>query len=125
MLGDKIMYESKETLVIYQKYLDLIYYTNNLCIKYPKSEKLALASETKQAMYLGLRHLLYAFKEYNKKVKLEHLNDLDVELNLQKVFVRLEYKYQYISKQNYETWCTKITDICNMLGGWIKSCLAR
>ena len=61
------MYESKETLVIYQKYLDLIYYTNNLCIKYPKSEKLALASETKQAMYLGLRHLLYAFKEYNKK----------------------------------------------------------
>ena len=98
---------------------------NNLCIKYPKSEKLALASETKQAMYLGLRHLMYAFKEFNKKNKLEHLNDLDVELNLQKVFVRLAYKYQYISKQNYETWCTKITDICNMLGGWIKSCLAR
>lgn len=119
------MHESRETLVIYQRYLDLIYYTNNLCIKYPKSEKLALASETKQAMYLGLRHLMYAFREFNKKNKLEHLNDLDVELNLQKVFVRLAYKYQYISKQNYETWCTKITDICNMLGGWIKSCLAR
>lgn len=101
------MQESKDTLVIYQKYLDLIYYTNNLCIKYPKSEKLALASETKQAMYSGLRNLLYAFKEYNKKLKLNYLNDLDVELNLQKVFVRLAYKYQYISKQNYETCVQK------------------
>ena len=119
------MQEQKENLMIYQKYLDLIYYTNNLCIKYPKSEKLALASETKQSMYLGLRHLLYAYKEFNKRNKLNYLNDLDVELNLQKVFVRLAYKYQYISKQNYEAWCSKITDICNMLGGWIKSCLVR
>ena len=46
-------------------------------------------------------------------------------LNLQKFFVRVAYKYQYISKQNYETWASKITDICNMLGGWIKSCLTR
>lgn len=121
------MYEEndKEKLMIYQKYLDLIYYTNNLCIKYPKSEKLALASETKQSMYAGLRHLLYAFKNFTKKGKLSYLNELDVELNLQKVFVRLAYKYQYISKQNYETWSAKITDICNMLGGWIKSCLTR
>lgn len=119
------MTENRETLVIYQKYLDLIYYTNNLCIKYPKSEKHALVSETKQAMYSGLRNMLYAFKEFNKKNKLNYLNNLDVELNLQKVFIRLAFKYQYISKQNYETWSTKITDICNMLGGWIKSCLTR
>ncbi len=119
------MPNTNETLIIYQKYLDLIYYTNNLCVKYPKSEKLALATETKQSMYIGLRHLMYAFKEFNKKLKLGHLNDLDVELNLQKVFIRIAFKKQYISKQNYETWCGKITDICNMLGGWIKSCLAR
>ena len=71
-------------------------------------------------MYSGLRCLLFAFKEFNKKNKLNHLNDLDVELNLQKVFVRLAYKYQYISKQNYETWCSIITDICNMLGNYIR-----
>lgn len=123
--GMNTMANDKDTLLIYQKYLDLIYYTNNLCIKYPKSEKLALASETKQSMYSGLRNMMYAFKEFNKKNKLQYLNNLDVELNLQKVFIRLAYKYQYISKQNYETWSTKITNICNMLGGWIKSCLTR
>lgn len=61
MLGDKIMYESKETLVIYQKYLDLIYYTNNLCIKYPKSEKLALASETQASNVFGFKAFALCF----------------------------------------------------------------
>lgn len=112
-------------LTIYQKYLDLIYYTNDLCKKFPKSEKIALATETKQSLYSGLRNLMYAYKDFNKKNKLNYLNNMDVDLNLQKVFIRLAYKYQYISKQNYETWCLKITDISNLLGGWIKSCLTR
>ena len=117
--------KTSQTLIIYQKYLDLIYYTNDLCKKYPKSEKPALAAETKNSLYSGLKNLMYAYKEYNKKNKLEYLNNMDVELNLQKVFIRLAYKYKYITKQNYETWSKKITDICNMLGGWIKSCLTR
>ena len=117
--------KANKSLVIYQKYLDLIYYTNDICRKYPKSEKTALATETKNSLYSGLKNLMYAYKEYNKKNKLNYLNNMDVELNLQKVLIRLSYKYQYITKQNYETWCTKITDICNMLGGWIKSCLTR
>ena len=88
----------KNSLLIYKYYLDLVYYTNTLCIKYPKSEKLALASETKQSLYSGLRELIYALKEYNKKNKISHLNNLDVELNLQKVYLRLAYKYKYISR---------------------------
>lgn len=43
--------KTNENLIIYQKYLDLIYYTNDLCRKYPKSEKPALAAETKGALY--------------------------------------------------------------------------
>ena len=119
------MNTENNNLLMYQKYLDLIYYTNDLCKKYPKSEKFALVNETKNSMYNGLRNLMYAYKEYNKKNKLAYLNNLDVEINLQKIFLRLAYKYQYITKQNYETWSKKITDICNMLGGWIKSCLAK
>lgn len=112
-------------LLIYQKYLELIYYTNDLVRKYPKSEKFALVQEIKQALYGGLRCLMYAIKSYNKNDKLKHLNELDVILNLLKVHLRLSYKYKYISMQNYTTWSAKITDICNMLGGWISSCLKK
>ncbi len=112
-------------LVIYQKYLELIYYSNDLVRKYPKSENFALVKEIKNTLYTGLRHLMYAIKMFNKQDKLKSLNEFDINLNLLKLHVRLSYKYRYISNQNYETWSKHITDICNLLGAWISSCLKK
>ncbi len=117
--------KKKTNLSIYQKYMELIYYTNDLVRKYPKSENFALVKEIKNSLYSGLRLLMYAIKTYSKQEKLKYLNELDIHLNLLKVHIRLSYKYRYISLQNYETWCTNITDICNMLGAWISSCLKK
>lgn len=112
-------------LKIYQKYLELIYYTNDLVRKYPKSENFALVKEIKNTLYTGLRSLMYAIKLFSKQEKLKNLNEFDINLNLLKVHVRLSYKYRYISMQNYQAWSKQITDICNMLGGWISSCLKK
>ena len=68
---------------------------------------------------------MYAIKSFQKQDKLKYLNELDINLNLLKVQTRLSYKYRYITIQNYETWSSLITDICNMLGAWISSCLKR
>ena len=113
----------KSNLAIYQKYLELIYYTNDLVRKYPKSENFALVKEIKSSLYSGLRLLMYAIKVFNKQEKLKYLNELDIHLNILKVHIRISYKY--ISLQNYQVWCTHITDICNMLGAWISSCLKK
>lgn len=104
-------------LKIYQKYLELIYYSNNIVRKYPKSENFALVTEIKNAVYIGLRNLMYAIKSFRKQDKLKYLNEFDINLNLLKVHVRLSYKYQYITAKNYQAWSQLITDICNMLGG--------
>lgn len=112
-------------LKIYQKYLELIYYSNDIVRKYPKCENFTLVIEIKNALYSGLRALMYSIKSYNKNDKLKYLNEFDINLNLLKVHIRLSYKYKYISLQNYQTWSSLITDICNMLGGWISSCLKR
>lgn len=114
-----------DSLKIYQKYLELIYYTNDLVRKYPKCENFALVKEIKNTLYTGLRSLMYAIKLFSKQDKLKNLNEFDINLNLLKVQVRLSYKYKYISLQNYQAWSTKITDICNMLGGWVSSCLKK
>lgn len=116
---------SQNNLKIYQKYLELIYYSNDIVRKYPKSENFTLVSEIKNSLYIGLRNLMYAIKSYNKNDKLKHLNEFDINLNLLKVHIRLSYKYKYISLKNYQSWSNLITDICNMLGGWITSCLKR
>lgn len=112
-------------LEIYQKYMELIYYTNNLVRKYPKSETFALVKEIKSCMYSGLRLLMYGIKSYKTQDKLKYLNELDINLALLKVHIRLSYKYKYISLQNYNSWSNLITDICNMLGGWINSCVKK
>ena len=121
-----ISYNSKQNnLKIYQKYMELIYYSNDIVRKYPKWENFALVAEIKNSLYIGLRNLMYTIKSYQKNDKLKHLNEFDINLNLLKVHIRLSYKYKYISLQNYQTWSSLITDICNMLGGWISSCLKR
>ena len=116
------MSENNNNLKIYQKYLELIYYVNNIVRKYPKSEHFALVQEIKLSTYEGLRNLLYAIKSFNKRDKLKYLNKFDINLDLLKIHVRLSYKFKYISMQNYQSWSTLITDICNMLGGWILAC---
>ncbi len=112
-------------LIIYQKYLELIYYSNDLVRKYPKCEQFALVKEIKNSLYSGLRYIMYAIKMFNKVDKIKYLNELDIQLSLLKVHCRLSYKYKYISIQNYQTWSNHITNICNMLGGWINSCKKR
>ena len=116
---------STNNLAIYQKYMELIYYTNNILRKYPKSEVFALVKEIKNSIYNGLRLLIYSIKLYNKHDKLKYLNEFDIQLNLLKIHIRLSYKYKYISTQNYESWSSIVTDICNMLGAWISSCLKK
>ena len=113
---------NNKSLKIYQKYLELIYYSNDIVRKYPKCENFSLVKEIKNSLYVGLRNLMYAIKSYNKSDKLRLL---DINLNLLKVQTRLSYKYKYISMQNYQSWSNLITDICNMLGGWIVSCQKR
>ena len=41
-------------LVIYQKFTELIYYSKNLLIKYPKSEKFDLCCDIKNVLYKNL-----------------------------------------------------------------------
>lgn len=117
--------KNSNNLIIYQKYLELVFYTNDILKKYPKSERFALVQEIKTSIYTGLRLLMYAVKTFNKQGKLKYLGELDVNLSLLKVYVRLSYRYQYITVKNYQSWSMLITDICNMLGGWINSCQKR
>ncbi len=111
-----------ENLEIYKQYVELIYYCTSLVMKYPKSERFCLAQDIKNVTYAGLRDVIYAQKEYNTKERLHLLNELDANLKILKVFVRISYKKKYINIRNYTAWSKKLANISNMTWGWIKSC---
>jgi hypothetical protein len=117
--------KTTDDTIIYQKYLDFIYYTNDIVRKYPKSEKFALVEEIKSATYGGFKLLMYALKVYNRQEKLKYLNELDITLKLLQVHMRISFKYKYISMQNYSTWSGLIAEIGKMVGGWIGSYLKK
>ena len=112
-----------EGLMIYKQYLGMIYYTENITLKYPKSEKGSMVDEIKRITYNGMRKIILANKEFNKNKRIIILNEIDVELKMLKVMIRISYRKKYINSKNYSAWSKKIYNIGNLLGGWIKSCL--
>lgn len=84
---------SNKSLKIYQKYLELIYYSNDIVRKYPKCENFSLVKEIKNSLYIGLRNLMYAIKCYNKNDKLKYLNELDQYI---KRALKIKYYTRYM-----------------------------
>ena len=111
-----------EELMIYKQYLELMYYTNMIIKKFPKSERFILCKDIKERTNDGLELILYTYKSFDRKQKLKYLNELDVKLKFLKVLIRVAFKNRYISKKNYDAWSRKITNITNLMGGWIKQC---
>lgn len=114
-----------EELKIYKQYIELIYYTEMITEKFPKKEKPSIVTNIKNNTYQGMKNIISAYKYFDKKDKLTFLNELDINLKMLKVFIRLSYKRKYINGKNYEAWSKKLNNIGNMLGGWIISCLKQ
>lgn len=117
--------EDLEALIIYKQYVELVYYTISILLKYPKSERFSLAQDIKNCTYAGLKDIIYAQKEFDKKKRLSYLNELDANLKIIKVLIRVSKKKKYITSNNYVAWSKKLANISNLNGGWIRSCLTR
>lgn len=111
-----------EDLLIYKQYVELIYYTHSILLKFPKLERYSLVEDIKNQTLIGLELIIRSYKNYKKEDKLNCLSELDIKMKLIKVLVRISYKNKYISAKNYSSWSKKITNICNLMGGWIKIC---
>ena len=110
---------------LYHVYLDYISYIEMITEKYPKNVKETFVKQIKEDLYYGMRLILRAYKAFDKKEKLENLNELDITIKMLKVYSRISYKKKYINLKNYEAWSRKINNICMGIGGWINSCLKQ
>ena len=109
------------SLVLYQKYVDLLEYAYNLLLKYPKGEKFAMVVSIKNSMFNTVRLILFTNKIFeNNQRRLESMNHIDAEIQLQKLFVRMSHQHKYINNDNYKEWSRRLDEIGSLLGGWIK-----
>lgn len=109
------MAKKEDTLILYNKLENLLFYTKNLLIKYPKSERFDLCTDVKQSCYKMLAIVMYALKEKENAKRLEYLLKCDVEISIQKTLARVSYKMKYITDKNFMTWGNLLEEIGRIL----------
>ena len=107
-----------EELKILQKTFDMINYAYPALAQYPKGEKFALVADIKRCMDVMLERIIEANKKYYKKTTLQ---ELDVEVEKLKAYVRLSYNLGFLPPKKYEQWSGLVVEIGRMVGGGIKS----
>ena len=116
-------YQSTEGVVAN---LPIIYQTerlmdelNTLTCGYPRSERYALGSQTRQVVQDFFELLITAAKKYTKKTT---LRDADIKFFLLKRLVNIALRRRYISVGQYENLVLRfLLPIGKQLGGWIQN----
>ena len=107
-----------EEFKIRQKTEDMIRYGYIALRQFPKTERYTLAANIRNCMHDLLRLIITANKRYFKKTTIQ---DLDIELEILRSYIRLSYTAGFLPFKKYEVWAKLINEIGCMVGGWIKS----
>ena len=108
----------RDPLLILGKIEDMMLYAYPVLNAYPKYERFVLAADIKRCMDQEMERTIEANKKYYKKTTLQ---ELDVEIDKLRKYVRLSYRLKYIDFKKYKQWSEKVNEIGRMLGGWMAS----
>lgn len=108
----------RDPLLILGKIEDMMLYAYPVLNAYPKYERFVLAADIKRCMDQAMEGTIEANKKYYKKTTLQ---ELDVEIDKLRKYVRLSYRLKYIDFKKYKQWSEKVNEIGRMLGGWMAS----
>lgn len=108
----------RDPLLILGKIEDMMLYAYPVLNAYPKYERFVLAADIKRCMDQAMERTIEVNKKYYKKTTLQ---ELDVEIDKLRKYVRLSYRLKYIDFKKYKQWSEKVNEIGRMLGGWMAS----
>lgn len=113
------MNEKGNVLSLIPKAEKYIQYIIEMIIKIPRTEKYSIGTEYKLSLYKMLEHIIGLNKSVECK-KLEFLNVIDTELNLQRIYLRIMNKNGWINDKKLNVCMEQIYEIGKILGGLIK-----
>lgn len=115
--------QENRKLSLIPKIEDYIEYVIVMLIKIPRTEKFSIGTETKVSMYKMINNVLHLYKlnkSYNGKQEQEVLNNIDAELNCQRIFLRIMLRQHWIDTKKFEVTMSKIYEIGKIVGGLSK-----
>lgn len=110
----------QNALSLIPKVEQYVEYMLNVIIKLPRTEKFSIGNEYKTSMYKLIERTLYLNKNLNTYRKFELLNEIDVLLNCQKIYLRIMYKNYWIDDRKQRIAMEKIYEVGKIVGGLLK-----
>lgn len=116
---DNKEYKKDDILILIPKSKQYIGYIIELIIKLPRVEKFSIGIEYKKIMYEMFENIMYISKlDYNSC--LIYLNKIDVQLNIQREFLRIMYKNRWIDNKKFDVAMGLIYEQGKIIGGLLK-----
>ena len=115
--------EQENKLALIPKSEKYIEYMLDVMIKLPRTEKFSIGTEYKQSMYKMLNRVMILNKTKNlnnEKEIISTLNEIDAELNTQRIYLRIMKKYRWVDEKKFKVSIELIYEIGKILGGLIK-----
>ena len=111
--------KENETLLLIPKATEYTEYMIDVILKIPRTEKYSIGNEYKQSTYKMINMIIYLTK-LPKAERLRQLNEIDCELNIQRILLRIMCKKHWIDKKKFEVAMDKLGEVGKILGGLIK-----
>ena len=115
--------EQENKLALIPKSEKYIEYMLDVMIKLPRTEKFSIGTEYKQCMYKMLNKVMILNKTKNinnEKEIISTLNEIDAELNTQRIYLRIMKKYRWVDEKKFKVAMELIYEVGKILGGLIK-----
>lgn len=93
-------------------------YTHIVLQQYPKSERHLLCHDIRRSMADIQRYAVVSWKRYHKK---NTLQEMDIEVEVLRIWIRKSVYLKYITPHRYQVWASHVNEIGRMVGGWIKA----
>ena len=114
--------KQEEVLILIPKIEKYIEYVLKMLLKLPRVEKFNIGNEYKISIYSILRKAIYINKIGNslENIKLRTLNEIDAELVLERIYLRMMYANKWIDEKKFKVSMEHIYEIGKIVGGLIK-----
>ena len=111
-----------EEFKILQKVQDLMAYSYPILNQFPKAERFSFAQDIRHCLNTLLELTITEEKKYTKKTTIENM---DIENEKLKVYIRVAHELKYIDHHRYAVWEAKVVEIGKMIGGLLKSVIGK
>lgn len=109
--------------VIYRKMLDVTKWNFGRVITFPKKQRFVLGQQIENSCVNCLRLIIEANGSRTTSTKLRKLDNLDIELDVLRSFLRLAHDLDFIKDKALFYISKQIDEVGKMRGGWVKGLL--